>query len=189
MAKNVEEYRLVLLAQTGDRDAFDELFKSVQEKLYQYIFHITQDRVISDDLFQEVLITIFKQIRWLREQEFFRAWMYRIATRAAFKALKKKNRFKETSYEDMGELEKDVPDVEAQIILKETLESVSSAISKLSPASRSVLSLRYLEGMTIREISTLVDIPVGTVKSRLSYGMMKLKEVMNKKVKSFLANG
>lgn len=189
MGKNANEYRLVLLAQAGDRNAFNDLFLSVQEKLYQYIFHITQDKVMSDDLFQEVLIAIFKNIQWLREPEFFRSWMYRIATRAAFKVLKKKKRFKETSIEELGELEKVSPDVEARIILKETLESVSSVISDLSPASRSVLSLHYLEEMSLKEISNLVDIPIGTVKSRLSYGISKLKEKINKGCKSSFVNG
>ena len=189
MGKNANEYRLVLLAQAGDRNAFNDLFLSVQERLYRYIYHLTQDKVMSDDLFQEVLITVFKNIRWLREPEFFRSWMYRIATRAAFKALKKKKRFKETSLEELGELKKHLPDAEAQIILKETLESVSSVISDLSPASRSVLSLHFLEGMSLKEISSLVDIPVGTVKSRLSYGIFKLRAKMKKESKSSFVNG
>jgi RNA polymerase sigma-70 factor, ECF subfamily len=189
VGKNANEYRLVLLAQAGDRNAFNDLFLLVQEKLYRYINHITQDKVMSDDLFQEVLITVFKNIRWLREPEFFRSWMYRIATRAAFKALKKKKRFKETSLEELGELKKHLPDAEAQIILKETLESVSSVISDLSPASRSVLSLHYLEEMSLKEISSLVDIPIGTVKSRLAYGILKLREKMKKEIKSSSVNG
>ena len=189
MGKNTNEYRLVLLAQTGDRNAFNDLFLSVQEKLYRYIYHITQDKVMSDDLFQEVLITIFKNIRWLREPEFFKSWMYRIATRAAFKALKKKKRFKETSLDELGELERHLPDAEAQIILKETLESVSSVISELSPASRSVLSLHYFEEMSLREISCLVDIPIGTVKSRLSYGILKLREKIKKVGRPSPVNG
>ena len=182
--KNKNEYRLVLLTQTGDKQAFDELIQTVQENLYRHVFNITQDRALSDDLFQEVLIIIYKKIRWLRDPRFFRAWMYQIATRASFKALKKKKLFKEISLEETCELQKDPPDAERQLILKETFESVSSTIGSLSPASRSVLSLHYLEGMTLQEISDLIDIPIGTVKSRLSYGKFKLKEEMNKGIES-----
>lgn len=181
-----DEYRLVLLTQTGDKQAFDELIQTVQTKLYRHIFNITQDRTISDDLFQEALIVIYKKIRWLSDPRFFRAWMYQIATRASFKALKKKKRFKEIPLEDTYELQKDLSDTEYHLILKETLESVSSAIHDLSPASRSVLSLHYLEGMTLQEISDLIDIPIGTVKSRLSYGISKLREGMNKRIESTL---
>ena len=178
--KNNKEYKLVLLTQTGDKQAFDELIQIVQSNLYRHIFNITQDRTISDDLFQEVLIIIYKKVRWLRDPRFFRAWMYRIATRESFKVLKKKRRFREDPLEENCEQGNELPDVERQFILKETLESVSSAIGKLSPASRSILSLHYLEGMSLNEIAILVDIPIGTVKSRLSYGILKLKEGMKK---------
>ena len=87
--KNKNEYRLVLLTQTGDKQSFDELIQTVQMNLYRHIYNITQDRAISDDLFQEVLIIIFKKIRWLRDPRFFRSWMYQIATRTALKAIKK----------------------------------------------------------------------------------------------------
>ena len=181
--KNRNEYRLVLLTQTGDKQAFDELIQTVQMNLYRHIYNITQDRAISDGLFQEVLIIIFKKIRWLRDPRFFRSWMYQVATRTALKAIKKKKQFKEIPIEETSDLKMDIPDMDSQLILKETFESISSLIGVLSPASRSVLSLHYLEEMTLQEISDLIDIPIGTVKSRLSYGILKIREEINKRSK------
>ena len=177
---NKKEYKLVLLTQTGDKQAFDELIQIVQRNLYRHIFNITQDRILTDDLFQEVLIIIYKKVRWLRDPRFFRAWMYRIATRESFKILKKKRQYSEEPLEENYEQEKGLSDAESKLIIKETLDSVSSLVSKLSPASRSVISLHYLEDMSLNEIASLIKIPVGTVKSRLSYGILKIKEGMKK---------
>ena len=81
MADAGDETLRVLLAQAGDREALDELFKSVQTPLYGYILSLAGDRALAEDILQEVLIRIYRKLRWLREPELFRPWAYRIATR------------------------------------------------------------------------------------------------------------
>src|SRR5262249_57471397 len=82
-----QEIWWTLRAQTGDREAFDQLFRLAQEPLYRYIFSLVGARALAEDILQEVFILIYRKIRWLREPELFRPWAYRIATREAFKHL------------------------------------------------------------------------------------------------------
>ena len=92
MTSPKQETWWVLRAQSGDRDALDELLKAVQEPLYRYISKLVGGRATADDILQEVFIHIYRKLRWLREPELFWPWAYRIASREAFKRLKREQR-------------------------------------------------------------------------------------------------
>jgi RNA polymerase sigma-70 factor, ECF subfamily len=83
---------LVLRAQSGDREALDELLKSVQGPLYGYVFSLVRERPLAEDILQEVFFRVYRKLGWLREPELFRAWAYRIATREAFRHLRRERR-------------------------------------------------------------------------------------------------
>ncbi|HEX6177762.1 MAG TPA: sigma factor, partial [Thermoanaerobaculia bacterium] len=83
------ERSLVLRAQSGDRGAFDELLQRVDDSLLRYITTITCGRAPAEDVLQDVLIVIVRKIVWLRDPDLFRAWAFRIASRAAFRAIRK----------------------------------------------------------------------------------------------------
>ena len=78
------EMFLVLRAQTGDANAFDELLQSIQEPLFRYIYRLTEDHALAQDVLQEVFILIYRKLRWLENPKLFRAWAYRIASRETF---------------------------------------------------------------------------------------------------------
>lgn len=79
----------MLQAQSGSREALNELFRSVQEPLFRYLVSIVTERQLAEDILQEVFIRIYRKLRWLREPQAFRAWSYQIATREAFRYLKR----------------------------------------------------------------------------------------------------
>ena len=83
------ERSLVLRAQSGDRHAFDELLRSVDRPLLRYIATIAGGRVAAEDVLQDVLIAVVRKIEWLRDPSLFRPWVFRIASRAAFRAIRK----------------------------------------------------------------------------------------------------
>ena len=161
-----QETWLALRAQAGDREAFDRLFRLLQEPLYRYIFSLVGARALAEDILQEVFILIYRKIRWLREPELLRPWVYRIATREAFKHLKRERR-----WSDKTEDESALLDLPAPSRNELAPELIAQLVAKLSPASRAVIVLHYLHEMPLAEIAEVMGVAVGTVKSRLAYGL------------------
>jgi RNA polymerase sigma-70 factor, ECF subfamily len=168
-----QEAWLALRAQAGDREAFDLLFRSLQEPLYRYVFSLVGARALAEDILQEVFILIYRKIRWLREPELLRPWAYRIATREAFKHLKRERR-----WSDKTEDESVLLDLLAPSRNDLAPELVARLVANLSPASRAVIALHYLHDMSLAEIAEVMGVAVGTVKSRLAYGLDLMRRQM-----------
>jgi RNA polymerase sigma-70 factor (ECF subfamily) len=165
------EIWLVLRAQAGDREAFDQLFRLALQPLYRYIYSLVGTRALAEDVLQEVFILIYRKIRWLREPELFRPWAYRIATREAFKQLKRERR-----WSDKAEDESVLIDLPAPSRNEITPESVEQMVAQVSPASRAVIVLHYQHEMPLAEIAEVMGVAIGTVKSRLAYGLDALRK-------------
>jgi RNA polymerase sigma-70 factor (ECF subfamily) len=164
----------VLRAQSGDRVALDELLQAIQEPLYRYIFRLVGASHLAEDILQEVFIRIYRKLRWLREPELFRPWAYRIASREAFKHLKRERRWVE-QVRDESTLEMIPAETSAESYAPELIEHLPQLIARVSPASRAVLILHYLHEMPLSEVAAVLGIAVGTVKSRLAYGLESLR--------------
>lgn len=164
-------------AQSGDRAALDKLLQSIQVQLFGYLVSLVHDEHLAEDLLQDVFLIITQKLHWLREPMAFPAWAYRIASRQAFRALKKKRRL--TSVE---EIDPKLESVEAPVDEpdREILDRLPELLAQVSPASRAVLRLHYLQEMTLQEVADVLEIPLGTTKARLAYGLqalrMKLKQ-------------
>lgn len=171
-----QEIRWVLRAQAGDRVAFDELLQAVQLPLYRYIVSLTGDSSLAEDILQEVFVLIYRKLGWLREPELFRPWAYRIATRETFKWLQREKRWKEQERDE--EVLLAIPADEA--FAAELLPQLPSLLARLSPASRVVIVLHYLHELTLDEIAEVLGVAIGTVKSRLSYGLSSLRQLLHK---------
>ncbi|HKC86361.1 MAG TPA: sigma-70 family RNA polymerase sigma factor [Blastocatellia bacterium] len=161
-----QEIWWTLRAQTGDREAFDQLFRLAQEPLYRYIFSLVGARALAEDILQEVFILIYRKIRWLREPELFRPWAYRIATREAFKHLKRERRWSDKTEDESVLLDLPAPSGDEL-----APELIAQLVERLSPASRAVITLHYLHEMPLAEIAEVTGVAIGTVKSRLAYGL------------------
>ncbi len=164
----------VLRAQSGDQEALDELLEAVQEPLYRYIFRLVGERTLAEDILQEVFIRIYRKLRWLREPELFRPWAYRIASREAFKHLKRERRWRE-EVRDEATLEAIPAQSTEKSYAPELIEHLPSLIERVSPASRAVLILHYLHEMPLAEVAAVLGIALGTAKSRLAYGLQSLR--------------
>lgn len=167
----------VLQAQSGNREALDELFKSVQEPLFRYIVAVVNDRHLAEDVLQEVFIRIYRKLGWLREPQAFRAWSYQIATREAFRYLKRERLWTD-QVRDEGVLNV-IPVVEP-VYSRELVQRLPELVGDLSPGSRAVIVLYYLHELSLVETAAVLDIPVGTVKSRLAYGLESLRRRFEK---------
>jgi RNA polymerase sigma-70 factor, ECF subfamily len=171
-ATSEQERWWVLQAQSGSREALDELFKSVQEPLFRYIVSVVNDPHLAEDILQEVFIRIYRKLRWLREPQAFRAWSYQIATREAFRYLKRERLWTEQVRDD-GVL--NVVPVAEPVYSPELVKRLPELVGDLSPASRAVIVLYYLHELSLIETAAVLEIPVGTVKSRLAYGLESLR--------------
>jgi RNA polymerase sigma-70 factor, ECF subfamily len=166
-----DELRWVLRAQCMDREALELLLRRVQPSLRRYVHRLVGPNH-ADDVLQDVLIAISRKIGWLRAPELFRPWAFRIASRAAFRHLKTERR-RLDQVEDQWPLE-DIPaasDRPPDHLLAELLSS-----SQTSPASSAVLVLHFQEEMSLPEVAAILEIPLGTVKSRLAYGLATLRK-------------
>ena len=173
-----DETMWALRAQCGDREALEPLLRSVQPALHRYVRRLTGDSD-ADDVVQDVLVAIARNIVWLIEPALFRPWAYRIASRAAFSHLRRVRRrgVEETSDALLDSLPapEHAPDNE---LLTELLDG-----DTLTPASRAVLVLHFQEDMQLDEVAAVLEIPLGTVKSRLAYGLKTLRRYLAEKGK------
>jgi RNA polymerase sigma-70 factor, ECF subfamily len=176
MTGNEDEAALVIRAQCGDRAAMEQVLRQVQPALRRYVVRLVGPTA-ADDVLQETLISIARKLTWLAEPRFFRAWSYRIASRAAFAHLREEKRRGSQESDDgaLAALEATAPRPSGEQ-LRELLESPA-----LSPASRAVLLLHFQEEMPLAQVAAVLEVPLGTVKSRLAYGLAALRRRFSEK--------
>jgi RNA polymerase sigma-70 factor, ECF subfamily len=179
MINSKQEIFLVLRSQTGDKKAFDELLKRVQQPLFRYIYRLTGEHALAEDVLQEVFIIIYRKLRWLENPKLFRAWAYRIASRETFRLLKMEKRWTQ-QIRDEEILERISSDEKNEIYEPELIAKIPDLLAEISPASRAVIVLHYLEEMTLSETAEILDIAPGTAKSRLAYGLESLRKKLKK---------
>ena len=170
MATPIDEARWVIGAQCGDRDALEQLLRSIQPPLHRYVHRLIGDSH-ADDVVQEVLIAIARKVTWLSEPRFFRAWAFRIASRAAFDHLRKQ---KQRGRHDSDDAVLDTLAAPEPPPSQELIRTILDG-DLLSPASRAVIALHFQEGLTLPEVAAVLEIPLGTAKSRLAYGLTVLR--------------
>jgi RNA polymerase sigma-70 factor (ECF subfamily) len=126
---------------------------------------------------QDVLLLVCRKLAWLHTPELFRPWAYRIASRAAFRHLKKEKVWSEQVREEALLDAAPAPEPRpTEEVLNNLLDS-----DALSPASRAVLALHFQEELSLPEVAAILEIPLGTVKSRLAYGLAALRKQFDSK--------
>ncbi len=164
----------VLRAQLGDREAFDHLFEWSGRLLRPHLRHIVPDPDAVEDVLQEVYLTIFRKLYWLRDPDLFRSWLFRLATREALRYRRRSIGRMEDPLEDAASGASD----ESRRVAALLSEQALSKLADVSAVSRAILSLHYLEDMSIEDAAAVLGIPVGTAKSRLARGIQKLREAL-----------
>lgn len=169
---NIEDQLLVMDAQDGDGKAMEQLIRRWQKRLWHYTYTLTGENQVTWDITQQSWLEIIKGLRKLNDPARFRAWAYRIVTNKAADWLKNKNRQKHLSIEA----------VSLDCRQENNDSEVSELMQKLKNDSRAVLSLYYFEQLNITEISDVLNVPEGTVKSRLFKAREELKKLWEKYV-------
>lgn len=179
----LEEQDLLLLHRCQERneDAYGEIYRVHQQKVFNIAYRILGDRALAEDALQETFINIYRGIRFFRGDSKISTWINRIAVNVCLGLIRKNKRTptleldgtSETFQQSLESLE--VGPFESYFI-REHREKVQRALDNISHKHRTVVRMHDLEGHTIAEIAEHLAVPAGTVKSRLFYGRKEFKE-------------
>ncbi len=161
---------LVLLAQNGDRPALEQLLRDAHAPLRRYITRLAGTE-LADDILQETSLQIFRKLPFLREPAVFRPWTFRIASRIAFAHLKHARR-----WQPLDDAPPEQLTTHDHSLGEPPDEALLTLLDHVSPASRAVLLLRYQHDLTLEECAAILEVPIGTAKSRLNYGLTTLRK-------------
>ena len=173
-----QEAGLVRAAQGGDEAAFAEIVHHFQRRVYRVAYALTRNAADADDLAQETFVRAYQAIGRFRVGEPLYPWLARIATNLAFSLFRSRKRRPETPLEPLVEsgrqwgVDDDPADAAAE---EERRRHMQHAFAQLSPEHQAVLTLRVVEDMTYDEIARTLNVPVGTVMSRLSRARTELR--------------
>lgn len=175
------ETDLIAWAKNGDRNAFSELVCIHAEGVRNVIYRMCGDVQIAEDAAQETFIQSWLHLASYRPGTSLRNWLYRIAVNAATDMLRKEKHTLPGALEDLP-LQDPQLSPEAHFSRMERTALIQKAVLALPDACRGVLVLREYEGLSYQEIADTLDIPVGTVMSRLNYARKLLRERLEKKL-------
>lgn len=177
----VSEAELVTRAKNGERNAFSELVCIHAQGVTNLIYRMFGDTQLAEDAAQETFIQGWLHLASYRTQMSLRNWLYRIAVNAATDMLRKEKRILPNALEDL-QLQDPQLGPEALYSQEERTALVQKAVLSLPDACRAVLILREYEGMSYHEIADTLDIPLGTVMSRLNYARKLLRSQLKKQL-------
>ncbi len=182
-----DDATLIERSRGGEPEAFGELVVRYQDRLYNTLLRVCGDAEEARDVAQEAFVQAFVKLDSFRGNSAFYTWLYRIAFNTA---ISRRRRRKPTSSldeaRDAAGFEPADPDArpEANLEREEQAIQVRAALATLSEEHRSVLVLREIDGCDYETIGEMLEVPVGTVRSRLHRARMQLKEEMLKRMDS-----
>jgi RNA polymerase sigma-70 factor (ECF subfamily) len=171
------EAGLIRLAQDGDRNAFGELVRRHYAGVVNVVTRMCGDPDLAQDTAQETFLRAWVNLASIRPEASLRTWLYRIAVNAAVDVLRRR-RAASIETAQLQELPDRGAGPEAAVMEKERAVLLRQALGSLPDASRSVLVLREYGELSYQEISQVLNIPVGTVMSRLNYARSRLRETL-----------
>jgi RNA polymerase sigma-70 factor (ECF subfamily) len=175
---------LVRRARHGDLDAYDELVRRYQERIYATIYHMTSNHEDANDLAQESFIKAYQALKSFKGGSSFYTWLYRIAVNKTINFLKQRKNKHHFSLNDLDFNTEHNPDLVALISdktphrdagLTELQKKLNEALHKLSEPHRMVVVLHDVQGLSHEEIAEIMDCNIGTVRSRLFYARQQLQ--------------
>lgn len=168
---------LIIQLQEGSLNALGDLFDRHQHMVYRTALAVTGDPAAASDLLQDVFLRMHRFADRVDPDRPLEPWLYRTTTNLTYTWVKRHKRYLR-SLEDMAEWlsggKKQSPSHLAEI--DEEWEDLRKAIARLPVVQRMVVVLYYVNDLSLQEISEVLDVPVGTVKSRLYYGRQFLKQ-------------
>lgn len=181
-----QELLLVQRAKLGDQDAFGELVAQYQKPIYNLVYRMTGNHQDAEELTQTAFLNAWRGLPAFQEESSFFTWLYRLAKNAAIDFLRKEARRSAAggafSLDDEEHLFFHLPDPrpgpEAQAQNHELRQALVQGIAALSRDHREIFLLREVDGLTYQEISHILFLETGTVKSRLARARLALRQIL-----------
>jgi len=185
--KSLDDAVLVKAFVKGDPTAFEVLFKKYNRHVARLVYSVIRTPELVEDTVQEVFLLVYRNLHKFRQQSAFKTWLYRITVNEALRQVSRARRWQPLSE---NEVEVDAvtdtlvsypgSDSPERILLQgERKAHVHAALAQLNSNQKLILSLYYMEDLSVQEISEILDIPEGSVKSRLYYARENLKQLLD----------
>tara|TARA_B100000809_G_C15063130_1_gene503136 strand:- start:130 stop:720 length:591 start_codon:yes stop_codon:yes gene_type:complete len=173
--------QLMARFQGGDEQAYIELVNRYRNKLLNFVYRYFSDFEISEDIVQDTMVKLYLKKNYYKEIAKFSTWLYTIAKNLAMTELRKKKKRRVTFLSQMTRDEKpydipsDQPGTDQEIQSDITNKIIRKAIDELSEKFKTVIVLRDIQELSYEEISSIVRVPIGTVKSRINRARLQLQ--------------
>ncbi|WP_373458209.1 RNA polymerase sigma factor SigW [Paenibacillus harenae] len=184
------EARLARLSLKGDQGAFAELVSLYQDKLFHMAYRMLNNRQESEDVVQDTFLRVYKNLDRYDENLKFSTWIYRIATNLCIDRLRKRKPVysldaESTEHEGLdgySMIPSDDRTPETELLLSDTQRIIHQAIETLPPKYKTVMTLRYMQDLSLQEIGDIMDMPVTTIKTRVHRGREFLRKKLEHKL-------
>ena len=173
--------QLMSLFQEGDENAYIELVNRYKDKLINFIFNYLGDLESSEDVVQETMIKLYQKKHYYKEIAKFSTWLYTIAKNLANTELRKRKQRKTTLLSQFSkddktyELPSNDPEPGQEIQTDIVNKIIKDAVDQLSEKFKIVIVLRDIQGLSYEDISEIINVPIGTVKSRINRARLQLQ--------------
>jgi RNA polymerase sigma-70 factor (ECF subfamily) len=178
-----EERRLLERIRAGERSACEELVQAHYESIYRFLAYLVRDADLASDLTQETFASAWSRIAGFEGRSALRTWLYRIACGALADAHRKRRRVETLAAAvSHGREESTEASPLDAVLATERTSRVHEAIAALGDeADRMVIVLHYYQGLTFREVSSVLGEPTGTVKWRTSRAIERLRQILRER--------
>jgi RNA polymerase sigma-70 factor (ECF subfamily) len=173
---------LVARLRIGDLDALGELYEKYKSNIYRTALAVTRERGAAEDILQECFLRLFAHADRIQTDVPVGPWLYRVAVNMSYTWIQKRRRWVDSLETVLGRLAAPLHLMPEPLVERsEVQQTVQEAIDGLPLSHRVVVVLFYLEGLSLREVSDVLEIPEGTVKSRLHYARQALKKALEER--------
>lgn len=178
-----ETCKLIEAVKNQEDGAFEQLYNEFYKLAYFFAYKLCRNEADAKDAVQDTFIEIHRSIHTLKENAYFKAWLYKIV-HSKCKKIFRKNKHTTIDFEDepiINAIQEERIEFTPEQLMRFTSdkEVLDSLIAQLPQSQAVIITLFYLEQFSVKEISEILDIPIGTVKSRLSYGRTCLKKALD----------
>jgi RNA polymerase sigma-70 factor, ECF subfamily len=161
----------------GDEVAFAELYDLYAPSVYNYLLRLVNESAVAEEILQEVFLAMWQGAHRFREEAKVKTWLLRIAHHQAVSWLRRARAATARANED---LEADDHDpIEEYLARSWQIDQVRAALARLTPNHRAVIELTFVQGLSYAEIAEVMNCPIGTVKSRMSYALRRLNNLLS----------
>ena len=176
MNEREQDLNLLQRINGGDDDAMRELYARYGQRLYSYALRLTNDPSTAEDITQQTLVTVWQTAKSFRGESRLIAWLLGIVHHTAMKTIR--NRTQALQEVDEETIPENQPTLEEQVQHQEMKRWVRDGLQSLSSEHRMVLELVFYQSLSLQEVADVLTLPLGTVKSRLSYARKHLHGVL-----------